>query len=957
MVKPTRSTASSAVDEKLPPLQTVRRTALSLAVAAALPGAMMLPGAALAQEDAAEEEEVIEEIITTGFRGSLRNSMMMKQSSDSIIEAVSAEDIGKLPDASIAEALARLPGLTVQRLNGRGQSLSIRGLGPDFTTALLNGREQVSTGDNRGVEFDQYPSELLSSVVVYKTPDASLIGAGLAGTADMRTIRPLEHGRRTLSANLRYEWTELGALNAGSADDGERATVSYVDQFMDDTLGIALGISHMSNPGQEERYNAWGFPDTYQDAFTGLTTGDAQSEDPNNPGTFVDNEFLGATIGGAKPYVRSSELERTGYMGVIEFIPTDTVSMAFDVYYSTFNEEQLLRGIELPLHWGGVAASNPVSQDDVLVSGTWEGVKGVVRNDALDRDSELLSAGFNIDFNITDDWIGTVDLSISEVDRYDIDIETYSGTGPSGCAEPDCDLDELGFQLTSSGAIFSPTTDYTNLVLTSPQGWGGNQVPGGQVGYNKNFGIEDDLQQLALAVERELDGAINNVEIGANFATREKTKDVVEYFLGLQGGALEAPIPDPLGITDLSFLGFTGGMISYDPIAAFNSGIYTFNPNVDDDVVTKSWFVEEDVNTLYVQFGLDTELGGFPLQGNFGFQYMDVDQSSSAFAAPDNDDQQAELGNVLFSGGTSWSEFLPSVNLTLDVGNDNYFRLALARTVARARMDEMRASFDWSFNESQVDGTTPADGPWGGGGGNPELEPWVANAFDLSYEKYFADGAGYISVAFFYKDLEQFIVTIPQLRDFSGFPVPTDPDTGNPYVPGTNLGFVSIPSNGEGGDISGIEFAFSLSGEMIHESIRDFGIVGNYSNTSSSIKPIPDGPEIDIPGLSDDVFNATIYYENESFSARVSSRYRSEFLGEVGGFGGGRFFSDIASENLIDAQLSYTFSGQLEGLTLLLQGFNLTDEPLITNFGDDRLIKDYQRYGSSYMIGASYTFE
>ena len=125
----------------------------------------------------------------------------------------------------------------------------------------------------------------------------------------------------------------------------------------------------------------------------------------------------------------------------------------------------------------------------------------------------------------------------------------------------------------------------------------------------------------------------------------------------------------------------------------------------------------------------------------------------------------------------------------------------------------------------------------------------------------------------------------------------------------------------------------------------------------SSIRPIQNGPTIPIPGLSEEVSNVTFYYENESFSARISSRYRSDFLGEVGGFGGGRFFSDISSENLVDAQVSYNFSGQLEGLTLLLQGYNLTDEPLITNFGDDRLIKDYQRYGASYMIGASYTFE
>ena len=180
----------------------IRRTAVSLAVAAALPGAMLVPQAAVAQDD--DGDEVMEEIITYGtYRQSLLNSMEAKRSNSSIVEAISAEDIGKLPDVSIAESLSRLPGLAVQRLNGRGQVVNLRGMSPDFSTGLLNGREQVSVGDNRGVEFDQYPSELLQQVLVYKTPDAALIGQGLSGTVDLRTVRPLEYGERALNLNLR----------------------------------------------------------------------------------------------------------------------------------------------------------------------------------------------------------------------------------------------------------------------------------------------------------------------------------------------------------------------------------------------------------------------------------------------------------------------------------------------------------------------------------------------------------------------------------------------------------------------------------------------------------------------------------------------------------------------------------------------------------------------------------
>ena len=147
---------------------------------------------AIAPAFAQDEDSQADEIVVTGFKSSLENSVAAKRDNTSIVEAVSAEEIGKLPDVSIAESLGRLPGLATQRLNGRSNVLSIRGLGPDFSTALLNGREQVTTSDNRGVEFDQYPAELLSSALVYKTPYAGLIGQGLAGTVDLRTIRPLD---------------------------------------------------------------------------------------------------------------------------------------------------------------------------------------------------------------------------------------------------------------------------------------------------------------------------------------------------------------------------------------------------------------------------------------------------------------------------------------------------------------------------------------------------------------------------------------------------------------------------------------------------------------------------------------------------------------------------------------------------------------------------------------------
>ncbi|HEX7930501.1 MAG TPA: TonB-dependent receptor plug domain-containing protein, partial [Sphingomicrobium sp.] len=199
--------------------------------------------AAKKEAEAAQAATVAQDqaIVVTGIRRGIASSIDTKRREQGIVEAVSAEDIGKLPDISIAESIARLPGLAAQRVNGRAQVISIRGLAPDFTTTLLNGRQQASSGDNRAVEFDQYPSELLASVVIYKTPDANIAGFGLSGTADLRTVRPLNFKERTVAVNVRGELNGGGKLNDDVKNWGGRASVSYIDKITPE-FGIALGV-------------------------------------------------------------------------------------------------------------------------------------------------------------------------------------------------------------------------------------------------------------------------------------------------------------------------------------------------------------------------------------------------------------------------------------------------------------------------------------------------------------------------------------------------------------------------------------------------------------------------------------------------------------------------------------------------------------------------------------------
>lgn len=911
-----------------------RRTRLMSGAATGLALLLTATGAH-AQQAAAPSTDTVEEITVTGIRAGIENAIALKKSSSSIVEAVSAEDIGKLPDTSIAESLARLPGLTAQRLDGRAQSISIRGLGPDYNTVLLNGREQVSTGDNRGVEFDQYPSEILSGVLVYKTPDAALIGQGLAGTADLQTIRPLKYGKRVLSANARYEMNSEDKLNPDGKDTGHRFSATYVDQFLNDTLGVAVAVSDISTPTQSRRFNSWGYPTT--------ATGDL-------------------VIGGAKPYVQSNNLKRTGVIGVLEYSPTDKFRTSLDLYYSKFREKQILRGIELPLFWGS-ATLQPgyTAQDGLITQGTYTGVKGVMRNDLNTRHTTLKSAGWNIAYDTDNGWTLSADLSHSDAKRRDVIFESYAGTGPNGVGA----TDTMTFNTTpGAGTTFTSVLDYTNstlFVLTDPNGWGAGAAGGAltQAGFYNTPAIKDELNAIRLEAERELSwGPINKVEFGYNASRREKSKEVHESFLTFGGriadGAPQSrPIPKGalIGTVSLELIGIKA-MLAYDPTYLLDNGVYTLVADQNPAVQTRNWAVKEDVQIAYAKFGIDSTVGSIPVTGNTGLQVVYTDQSSTGTRV--NPADTAHPANN--DGGDKYTYVLPSLNLTFDLSNETFLRFGAARTLARARMDELRASQSFNMNAGNLTSTDPANAYFSTEGGNPELRPYIADGVDVSLEKYFGRSA-YISAAGYYKKLSNFVNSnSSHLEDFSAFVPLLSP--GQQALLGTTQGVAKGPENGKGGYIRGIELSASIQGDIFYEPLRDFGLIISGSYTDSSVKLDENAAAIDMPGLSKKVINTTFYYENNGFNARISNRYRSKFLGEVAGLSAARIYRTVDTESVLDAQIGYEFrEGALEGLSILLQANNITDEPFKTYENNDpRRTVDYQKYGTTYMVGVSYRF-
>ncbi len=906
---------------------------------------------AAAKDSKKKAEDAVEVIEVKGFRGSIIESINTKRFSSEVVESISAEDIGKLPDSSIAESIARLPGLTAQRLDGRASRVSIRGFGENESGTTFNGREQVSISDNRGVEFDLYPSEIMSGVTVYKTPSASLEAEGIAGIIDMQTVKPLGKDERVLQFNGQFEQTSLDKLNPDGNDTGFRGTFSYMDKFADDTIGVAFAYSTMSSPNQEKRWNSWGYPE-----FS------------------VDGQNY-SILGGAKPFVRSSTLDRDSAMLVVEAAPSEKLHMTFDALYVDFSDEKILRGIEIPFAWGQGSLSAEEADVDpatgFIKSATTTGQRVVVRNDYEERKAELTSLGFNSTYDVSETMQLEFDASYSQVDRDIWSIESYSGTG-RGNDRGASDTLTYAFDGGNTGAKFGHGLDYSdfNLIqLGGPLSWGWssalNQKYGVvgtdyenqlQDGFINAPSIDDELTALKLAATHDIESdVISSVKYGVSYREREKTKTSEGYFMTLSSfnypnnpGTMVVPEQYREGSVNLDFIGM-GDMIAYDTNGLINDGYYDLLAEslTNSSHATKSWTVKEKVTSAFIQANIDAEMGGIPVTGNVGLRYVKTDQSSQGNAFNTVD------GLVVTSPtdvSHDYTHLLPSINLSFKLDDEQVIRFGAAKTISRARLDEMNASVNASYNQ------TPDENGnyWSVSGGNPSLEPKEAVGIDLSYENYFSD-EGYFSVALFHKDLSEWIFDGSYDVDMSGV---ADPATGEIPPNSSATGYGKV--NGGSGTLWGYEISVSFPFKMIDESLDGFGLIASHTSVESDLKDQNDN-EYQLPGLSDSIQSVTLYYEKNGFQARASMRKRGDFKGDVYGLGFSTSQVDILGETIWDAQIGYDFGEagveSLKGLSVFFQAQNLTEEPFTSLQGDNALqVRDYQDYGSTYLLGFSYKF-
>ena len=922
----------------------------------------------------AEDLEIIE---VRGFSRSLIQSLNQKRFSDTVSEQISADDLGALPDISMADALTRLPGISAVRTGGQAAQINIRGLSGGFVFSTLNGREQVSTSGSRSIEFDQYPSELISSAAVYKSPKASLIEGGVAGTVELETASPLNNDQtHKFVANVRGMYNDRASEVSDATEFGDRISFSYQGKYLDDTLGVALGYARLFQPSVATQFIGLAYNDT-KDV-------DGAANDTNGPLANPENEYISE---GFELQHLGGEETRNGYLAAIEWAPVDNFKLKGDAFLSRFDKESFARGLRVKL--GGPTAAYANAQLDgnavigAAVNRTSQSYTRVeiVNDDNQDFD-EVDSFGVNADWQVTDRLSVNADVSLSRAKSNFRNGLLWSLVAEDANAETPVfdnnvainyqlnglNLPDVGF---NQAAAFSDI----DRVMVSKYGIYPDQT-------------EDEVTAFRLDFKYELESDIfSSVEFGARYSDREysRKRSVFEYG---NDGAFSATQP-PLRLTDdMASVVDWQGEFSYFPSylaidldKALNAWFPDGTPepvqtwgNADgvDDAqgyttnyswsVLQSGSVFEDVLAAYVMVNINTQIAGLDLSGNVGLRRVETDQSATVLENVAGDarlgaqnivDENGIVNNLYAPNvlGTKYTDYLPSLNLNLQLNDNSLVRFAAAKVMSRAPIN--RLAGDASANVSD-DGVIN-----GSSTNNPFLKPFYADQYDLSYEYYFEEGNGTIAAALFYKNIDSFVETLSiENFDFkgNGFNVPDsieDPVSGE-QVATTNGIYTTAVNNGEGGYIRGLELAYTQVFTFLPEPFNGLGANASYSYTESEIESITslggDTLAQSLPGLSNNVFNATVFYSMDDFETRLNVRYRDEFVSEQVAIN--EQVVNFDAETVVDFQTSYRFS---DSLTMLLQVNNLTDEPTQSYFGSEQRTGTTQYFGRQFYLGFTYS--
>ena len=902
----------------------MRTQRLSLPPIGLVPLMCVLSPSGLAQETDEAEITQIEEIVVTGsFQRSLQDALTEKRNADEIIEALSAEDIGELPDTSVAESLARLPGVAHTRNAFGANNISIRGLGSILTSATLNDRDLASEWGDRSVSFNMFPAELISRATVYKAPSASHVEGGIGGTINLQTARALDWGERYVGFNVSGRHNDLGGDLPNGEARGYRGSASYVDQYADDTVGIALAYAGQFAPLVSASSYIYEWRTVDFEGYAGEL-----------PYEIVSINGINIPYGG-ETNVTTGTFDRHSVLGTLQWRPIGSFEVSFDGFFSSLAQVGSAVGLGL----GGPGSYRQRGDGAIIFGNEYRNVEfdgfnligatvtcaRATVNDCLERGAgQDLSAVNSVDnadgelhsYGVDGNWTAgsmtlSYDFSYSRAygtnEYATVHYRPYLGAGDflRLLMRP---IATFGENDASAGYVISPL-DFTDLSTNRIDAF--NVIEGTR---------EDEVFTYKSDVEYALDSSFfSALAVGIRLVNRDNTLDYRRT--RMTPGEVGLPrLIDPTFVSGTFDQSQTHADFDANPVLILDAqGIRdTVFPGIQAQTQPSSGhFIEEDVLAYYAQADFQTDDHfRVPASGNFGFRVVTTDVDTMGTSSVDGVVVPVETSDT-------YTEILPSANINFFVRDDFIVRLAAARVISRPALNFLSPGTD-SYRGVVYGGAN--------GGGNPFLRPFIADQVDLSFEKYF-DSDTALAVALFAKEMDTFIT---QARIESG-------------PPDNTISFV--PSNGTGGYVVGVEATFQHTFlNLLPGGAGDVGIYATYSYTDSNIELSEtfNSSRFSLDGQSDHVGNVTVHYFRNNFGARLSYRYRSEFTRPQRP---ARAFTTNRGEGDLSFQVSFEPNDRL---SIFVEGWNLLDEPRDNFYGLDSLQGAYSVFGRNFQLGASY---
>lgn len=931
--------------------------------------AVAMTPAAIAQEqnvEQAEETKTLNTIVVTGIRKSLQDGVEAKRSADSILDGISAEDVGKFPDTNVAESLQRITGVAITRSRGgEGQFVTVRGLGEEFNGVTFNGRTLATENLGREFSFDVIASELISRAEVYKASQARLADGGIGGLVNIASARPLDSSGFNFSGSIAGEHDNL------TEEIGTRASGILSNTFANDTMGIIGSFSYQKRDVRSDTYESIDYQDLQ-----------LVSKDINGDGTIGGLRIFDATRDTADEIVargRQStysvgtsleERERIGGTLAFQYQPNENIDIVADALYTKYKSPG--ESNFTTIYFGSPRAETLSTDGNVITGYTADFTSDLVAR-AFESDTDTLALGLNGKFNVNERLRLTGDVSYSKAEGVRDNVGSGAGGG---------NFLVLGIQ--GGEATYAEAGELDHLSVQVPNFAGTNLVDISEADprllrahFNRisTFNVEDTIFAVKGAGEFDVND-FATLHFGFDYTDREKSNNLfansdattngqcefcsyTENFQSLNPVAFEgfaSPLSDQIlgGNANIpqGFLAFSAadlrGILGQVNIGDYNAGNAAL-PSAGLSILATqldratSNTVEESIFGGFVQLNLESEIADIPYTANFGVRVAQTSLTSSGFRATPQSVIIAADGlnqSFILSDSTptsirgDYTNFLPSANISFELTDELFLRGAFSKTLSRPTMTDLSTKFSVGSTNLGVEQIDT---------GNPGLEAPESTNFDLSLEWYGESGSA-ASLAFFNKDIDGFVAN--QLSTETLILNEVNPaNVPDGTTPGQRTVFVSRPENAETASITGVEASYQYISPL------GLGFLANVTFVESEAKFEGQDEALGLENVSPLSYNLSGFYEDDRFSARLSYNFREGYLETTAGLQ--NHPESVDDYGQLDFSSSFTIN---DHATLFVDAINLTEESSYTYSQFTNLIRNYEENGRRIVFGVRASF-